>query len=153
MGNGPNQDAGTCSARQPAPLSAALGSGSGGVAAGAVVGGFIGNEIGADLDAADRRMAADAEYRALEFGRTGAPVGWHGRSGRYGDVVAGSSYRVNDYNCRDYTHTIYIDGRPEVGPRHRLPSAGRNLAAGNLGPRPLPSGGFATLCPRAADRR
>ena len=116
LGGGPKQDVGAVGgAVTGAIVGSALGKGSlGAVAAGAVVGGFIGNEIGTGLDAADRRMAADAEYRALEFGRTGAPVGWRGRSGRYGDVVAGSPYRVNDTNCRDYTNTIYVDGRPQV---------------------------------------
>ena len=116
MGNGPNQDAGTLfGALGGAVVGSSLGNGSlGAAAAGAVIGGFIGNSIGADLDANDRRLASNAEYRALEYGRTGAPVEWRGRSGRYGDVVAGSAYRVNDYNCRDYTHTIYIDGRPQV---------------------------------------
>ena len=93
---------------------ATSGGSAGGVAAGALIGGLLGNVIGADLDAADRRAALDAEYRALEYGRPGAPVQWRGNSGHYGDVVAGAQYRVNDYNCRDYTHTIYIDGEPQV---------------------------------------
>ncbi len=116
MGNGPNQDAGTLfGAATGAIVGGALGNGNlGSVAAGAVVGGFLGNALGSELDAADRQRAADAQYRALEYGRTGAPVEWRGRRGRYGDVVAGSPYRVNDYNCRDFTHTIYIDGRPET---------------------------------------
>ncbi len=86
----------------------------GGAIVGALAGGMAGSVIGAELDAADRRAAMEAEYRALEYGRTGAPVQWRGREGRYGDVVAGAQYRVNDFNCRDYTHTIYIDGRPQV---------------------------------------
>jgi len=115
MGNGPNQDAGALTGAVAGGIvGSALGNGNiGAVAAGAVVGGLIGNEIGAGLDAQDRRMAMAAETRALEYGRPGTPVQWRGRRG-YGDVVVGSYYRVNDYNCRDYTHTIYIDGRPEV---------------------------------------
>jgi surface antigen len=116
LGNGPKQDAGTLFGAVTGGLvGSAVGNGNlGAAAAGAVIGGFIGNEIGAGLDEADRRMAADAQYRALEYGRTGAPVTWRGRRGNHGDVVAGSAYRVNDYNCRDYTTTIYIDGRPET---------------------------------------
>jgi surface antigen len=115
MGNGPNQDAGALTgAVAGGIIGSALGNGNiGAVAAGAVVGGLIGNEIGAGLDAQDRQMAEATEYRALEYGRSGTPVQWRGRK-VYGDVVVGSSYRVNDYSCRDYTHTIYIDGRPEV---------------------------------------
>lgn len=86
----------------------------GGAVVGALAGGMVGNVIGADLDARDRQIAMEAEYRALEHGRTGSPVQWRGQGGRYGDVVPGAQYRVNDYSCRDYTHTIYIDGRPQV---------------------------------------
>ena len=116
MGGGPKQDAGALTgAVAGALVGGAVGNSNiGAVAVGALVGGFIGNEVGADLDAQDRKMAMDAEYRALEYSRTGVPIQWHGHSGRYGDVIAGASYRVNDYNCRDYTHTIYIDGQPEV---------------------------------------
>lgn len=113
--SGPKQDAGTLVGTVTGGLigGAASGNASGAIV-GALAGGLIGNAIGADLDAADRRVALDAEYRALEYGRAGTPVQWRGRSGRYGDVVAGAQYRVNDFSCRDYTHTIYIDGRQQV---------------------------------------
>jgi surface antigen len=68
---------------------------------------------GRDLNAKDRRAALEAEYRALEYGRTGQPVVWRGRSGR-GEVVAGPPYQVNDYDCRDYTHTITTKGQSET---------------------------------------
>lgn len=87
----------------------------GGAIVGAMAGGMLGNIAGASLDAANRRAAAEAEYRALEYGRVGAPVQWKGTGGRYGDVVAGAPYQVNDFSCRDYTHTIYVDGQPKVG--------------------------------------
>ncbi|MCR4282768.1 MAG: glycine zipper domain-containing protein [Bauldia sp.] len=113
--SGPKQDAGTLVGAVTGGLigGAASGNASGAIV-GALAGGLIGNAIGADLDAADRHVALDAEYRALEYGRAGTPVQWRGRSGRYGDVVAGAQYRVNDFSCRDYTHTIYIDGRQQV---------------------------------------
>jgi surface antigen len=92
----------------------ATGSADGGVA-GALDGGIIGGAIGADLDAKDRRVALDAEYRALEYGRPGSAVQWRGHTGHaHGDVIAGTAYQVNDFSCRDFTHTIYVDGRPEV---------------------------------------
>lgn len=87
----------------------------GGAVVGAIAGGMLGNIAGANLNAANRRAAAEAEYRALEYGRVGAPVQWKGTGGRYGDVVAGAPYQVNDFSCRDYTHTIYVDGEPKVG--------------------------------------
>src|SRR5215472_13130162 len=35
-------------------------------------------------------------------------------SGRYGSVVPGPAYQSNGLQCRQYTHTIYIDGKAEV---------------------------------------
>lgn len=78
-------------------------------------GGIIGKVIGAELDSADRRAALDAEFRALEYGRTGVPVQWRGRNGRtWGDVWAGARYQINDFACRDYTHTIVIGGETQT---------------------------------------
>jgi surface antigen len=113
LGGGPKQDAGALTGAVAGGLLGGSQGSLGGAAAGAVAGGLVGSVIGAELDAADRKVAMEAEYRALEYGRPGAPVQWRGRSGRHGDVVVGATYRVNDYSCRDYTETIYIDGRPE----------------------------------------
>jgi len=74
--------------------------------------GLAGNAIAPDLSAKDLRAALEAEYRALEYGRTGAPVVWRGRS-RRGEVIAGPRYRINDYDCRDYTHIIATKRRTE----------------------------------------
>lgn len=84
-------------------------------AAGAVVGGIIGHEIGRRMDEADRRAAMAAEYRALEYGQSGSETPWRNpETGHYGTVVPGKPYVANNLNCREYTHTIYIDGRPET---------------------------------------
>lgn len=78
----------------------------------AMAGGLIGELGGADLDSRDRRRALEAEYRALEYMQAGQGVSW-GRAGsdRYGEVVAGSPYRVGSQDCRQYKHTIQIDKR------------------------------------------
>ncbi len=84
-------------------------------AIGALAGGLIGAEIGRSLDERDRHEALAAEYRALEFGRPGRPIAWRNdNSGIYGEVVAGPGFQVNSLDCRDYTHTIYIDARARV---------------------------------------
>ena len=80
---------------------------------GALAGGVIGNNIGRQLDERNRQAALQAEYNALERGRPGEPVRWQGDNGVYGQVVPQQSYQVGSQNCRRYTHTIYIDGRPE----------------------------------------
>ncbi|PCJ95700.1 MAG: hypothetical protein COA52_03510 [Hyphomicrobiales bacterium] len=82
---------------------------------GVIAGGLIGNSIGKSLDAQDRRRAQNAEYQALEYGRVGSPVVWRNPdSGHYGEVTPTKTYRNNNLQCREYSHTIYIDGRPET---------------------------------------
>lgn len=77
--------------------------------------GLIGGAIGEELDVADRRTAMDAEFRALEYGRAGGPVEWRSKNGRiYGAVVTGARYQVNDFACREITHTLYINDQPQV---------------------------------------
>jgi surface antigen len=94
-----------------------FGKGSGKVAstfAGAVVGGIVGNSIGRDLDERDRILARDAEYDAWERGTPGRPVRWSNpANGRYGDVVAEDYYDRGGSRCRNFVHTVYIDGRPQ----------------------------------------
>ncbi len=82
--------------------------------AGAAIGGLIGNRIGAALDDEDKQRAYEAQMQALEQGPSGAPVAWRNPdSGRYGSIVPGPAYDQRGMRCRQYTHTIYIDGRPQ----------------------------------------
>ena len=84
-------------------------------AAGALVGAYFGSQFGSLLDERDQQAAYKAQYQALEYGRSGAPVDWSNPdSGRRGQVVPAQAYTVNSLTCRDYTHTIYIDGQPQT---------------------------------------
>src|SRR5579872_5830921 len=86
-----------------------------GAIAGAAVGGILGNAIGASLDEQDRQRAYAAQQQALQYGEPGAPVAWRSAdANRYGTVVPGPSYQSGGLTCREYTHTIYIDGRPQT---------------------------------------
>lgn len=86
-----------------------------GAAIGAVAGGLLGSAIGASLDEEDRRRAYAAEMQALEYGPVGAPTAWRSeRTGYYGNVVPGPYYESRGSRCREYTHTIYIGGRPQT---------------------------------------
>jgi surface antigen len=121
MGPGPRENTGTLlGAGSGALLGAAVaGGGAGnrlaGAAIGGLVGGLIGNRIGASLDERDRQLAYAAEMDALERGQSGAPVGWRNPdSGRYGSVVPGPAYVQSGRNCRAYTETVYVDGRPQT---------------------------------------
>jgi surface antigen len=95
-----------------------IGKGSGNVlatVAGAMIGGIVGSEIGRSMDEQDRRLAQEAEYEALEEGPSGKPRHWRNPdNGRYGDVVPGRPYKRAGKDCRDYTHTVYIDGRAQT---------------------------------------
>ena len=83
--------------------------------AGAMIGGMVGNRIGAAMDDEDKRRAYAAQIQALETGPSGAPVAWRNPdSGRYGSIVPGPVYDSQGRSCRQYTHTIYIDGHPQT---------------------------------------
>jgi surface antigen len=86
-----------------------------GAAIGAVAGGLVGSAIGASLDEQDRQRAYAAEMQALESGSPGAPIGWRSdHTAYYGTIVPGPYYESRGMRCRGYTHTVYIDGRPQV---------------------------------------
>ncbi len=81
-----------------------------------LIGGLAGASIGKNLSAGDRSRALAAEYRGLEYGRAGATTPWSDSlTRRYGEVVPGAPYKVNDTTCREYTHVIVIDGKSETG--------------------------------------
>lgn len=96
-------------------LGSTIGGGSGrtiATVAGAVAGGLLGGAIGRSLDEQDRQRAREAEYRAYAFGQ---PAQWRSaESGYYGEVVPYEPYRRGGQLCRDYAHTVYIDGRPQT---------------------------------------
>jgi surface antigen len=78
-------------------------------------GDVLSGPIGASLDDHDRQRAYAAEAQALENGEPGIPVGWRGDGPkRYGTVVPGAPYQARGIKCRDYSHSIYIDGKPQV---------------------------------------
>jgi surface antigen len=64
------------------------------------------------LSAKDKAEASSAQFNALTFGRPGAPRAWAGDSGATGNVLVGPYVRVNNIDCRDFTHTVTIAGLP-----------------------------------------
>jgi surface antigen len=113
---GPKTGAGVMTgATAGALIGAATGRSAGSAVAGALIGGVIGGSIGNALDEQDRRRAYAAEMEALEYSGAGAPVSWEGDRGVHGTIVAGPAYPQANYSrCRQYTHTIYIQGRPQA---------------------------------------
>lgn len=115
QGMGPRQEVGIVSgALLGGTAGHLIGRGDGAsILAGALLGGIIGGAIGADLDEQDRQRAVQAEFRALDTGR---PTAWQGdRREVRGEVIPGPSFSEGRQFCREYTHTIYIGGRPQEG--------------------------------------
>lgn len=80
-----------------------------------VIGGIAGREIGRRMGDRERQIAADAEYRALEYGRSGAAVAWQNpATSRRGSIVPGRPYQAGNQFCRPYTHTVYTGKSPAV---------------------------------------
>ena len=82
---------------------------------GAVIGGISGNGIGREMSTQERAIAADAEYRALEYGGSGSTTAWsYPAMNHRGAIVPGRPYKKGEQYCRTYTHTIHRGGSPKV---------------------------------------
>ena len=75
---------------------------------------FVDGGILGQLSGNDKSQAASAQFNALTFGRPGAPRAWNGDKGVTGSVTVGPYVRVNNIDCRDFTHTVTIAGTPHV---------------------------------------
>ncbi len=119
-GTGPKENTGTLvGALAGAAVGSQIGGGPGervaAAVAGGLIGGLIGNRLGQAMDDEDKKRAYAAQIQALESGPSGAPVAWRNPdSGRYGSIVPGPAYQQAGNSCRQYTHTIYIDGKPQT---------------------------------------
>jgi surface antigen len=82
-----------------------------GMVGGAVVGGFIGNRIGKAMDDEDRRRAAEAQYAAFENGQRAE---WRNPNGHYGYIEPRPVYYDHDRQCREFSQTVIINGKPET---------------------------------------
>lgn len=73
------------------------------------------DDLGRQLDEGDRRLAAEADFVALETGGAGISRDWQNpSSGRRGQVTPGATYVVNQYTCRDYVDVVVVEGRRET---------------------------------------
>ena len=66
------------------------------------------------LSAKEKSEASSAQFNALQFGRPGAPRSWSGDRGAAGQVTVGPYVRVNNIDCRDFTHTVTVSGQSYV---------------------------------------
>ncbi|WPX96869.1 RT0821/Lpp0805 family surface protein [Candidatus Bandiella euplotis] len=101
-------------------IGSAIGKGTGNkvaIATGAVLGGLAGNALGRSLDQRDLELQQNAQLKALEYNKSGAPASWNNPdSHASGEVVPVKTF-VNDYgqNCREYTQKIKIGNKVEEG--------------------------------------
>jgi surface antigen len=96
-------------------LIAAAAGGGGAAIAGAVIGGaLLGGLAGNMLDQRDKRMAAEAQQRALETAPTGQPVAWtNPDTGHSGTVTATRTYHSGNSYCREFQNDVVIGGKSE----------------------------------------
>lgn len=78
----------------------------------AAISGILAESLGKGLDEHDRQIAFDAQIAALEKGQRQS---WRGKKGSFGIVDLGPEQTHAEGTCRDYTHKIYVGGRPQSG--------------------------------------
>jgi surface antigen len=79
-----------------------------------VANGFVDGGALALMTANDSAQANSAQFYALQFGRPGAPRAWSGDKGTTGSVAVGPYVKVNQIDCRDFTHTVKVGGKDFV---------------------------------------
>jgi surface antigen len=96
-------------------LIAAAAGGGGAAIAGAVIGGaLLGGLAGNMLDQRDKRLAAEAQQRALESVPAGQPVAWNNPdSGHQGTVTPVRTYQSGGTYCREFQSDVVIGGKSE----------------------------------------
>ncbi len=68
--------------------------------------GVVSGAIGQPLGEKDRAAAIVAQQEAVS---SGSRKSWRGEKGAYGFVIPGAE----NGSCRDYTHRIFVNGRPQ----------------------------------------
>jgi surface antigen len=76
--------------------------------------GFVDAGALSRMTAKDSVEANREQFYSLQFGRPGAPRRWTGDNGTTGSVAVGPYVRVNNLDCRDFTHTVTIGGQDFV---------------------------------------
>jgi surface antigen len=96
-------------------LLAAAAGGGGAAIAGAVIGGALLGALGGNmLDQRDKRLAAEAQQRALESAPSGKPVAWtNPDTGHQGTVMPVRTYQSGGTYCREFQSNVVIGGKDE----------------------------------------
>lgn len=100
-------------------LGSQFGKGSGrlvGVAIGALAGSYLGGAIGHQLDERDKQMAQNTMIDTLETAPDQQVRGWKNPNNNHAgnfQVTRTEELPADHMVCRDYVHTVLIDGRQE----------------------------------------
>ncbi len=120
MGAGPKETgAGLVGAGAGALIGSQFGKGDGrlvGVALGTLIGAGLGSHIGREMDARDRQLAAAAARNALEHQPDHRVSTWRSPNNNHAGkfvVTRTEEQPGTTLVCRDYVHTVMIDGRQE----------------------------------------
>lgn len=70
------------------------------------IGQFVDAKALAVMSDQEKNEAASAQFYALQFGRPGAPRLWQGDRGDSGKISVGPYVRVNERDCRAFTHEV-----------------------------------------------
>ncbi len=77
--------------------------------------GPVGKNVGHELNQVELRQALKAEFEALEYSPADHPVEWKNPvSGNSGVVTASKTYDVGASNCRQYVHTLEVNGETKT---------------------------------------
>lgn len=74
-----------------------------------VLAGAVTGPAGQGLTAGDREIAGKAQFAAIVDGQRRS---WRGKGGTFGYISPGPVAAGSGGGCREYTHTIYLNGRP-----------------------------------------
>lgn len=118
---GPNQTGGSLlGGATGALIGTQFGKGHGRLAAvgiGTMLGAMVGGSIGKSMDDRDRALAAKTAQNVLEYQPDNTKRSWKNPNNKHrGNFVVHKTKELRDRNlvCRDYTHTVVIDGETEV---------------------------------------
>ena len=120
MGAGPKQTGGQLiGGAAGAVIGSQFGKGDGrlvGTAIGALAGSYLGGTIGYQMDQRDRQLAQEAMMATLERAPDHKPRSWRNPNNNHsGSFRVTRTQELPEENrvCRDYVHTVVIDGRQE----------------------------------------
>jgi surface antigen len=96
-------------------IAAAAGANPAAIAASVIGGILVGGLVGNLLDERDRRLAAEAQQRALETAPTGRPVTWRNPdNGHSGTVTPVKTYQTSSgAYCREFQTNVTVEGKSD----------------------------------------